>query len=70
MPYDKQHFLKWRAAQQNKEEKNMKYTSIDISLLPDLDAMTGPLINGNTEDILVIVATYFWENGAINSMMF
>ncbi len=48
----------------------MKHPSIDINLLPDLDAMTGPLINGNSEDILVVIATYFWENGAISSMMF
>lgn len=48
----------------------MEYPSIDINLLPDLDVMTGPLINGNSEDILIIVATYFWENAAINSMMF
>ncbi len=48
----------------------MKYPCIDINLLPDLDSITGPLINGNSEDILVIIATYFWENGSINSMMF
>ncbi len=48
----------------------MKYPSIDINSLPDLEAMTGPLINGNSEDILVVIATYFWEKGAINSMMF
>lgn len=48
----------------------MKYPSIDISLLPDLNTITEPLLNGNSEDILVIIATYFWENGSINSMMF
>lgn len=54
----------------NKEENIMKYPSIDINLLPDLDAITAPLLNATGEDILLIVATYFWENGAINSMMF
>lgn len=48
----------------------MKHPSIDISLLPDLENITEPLMNGNTEDILLIIATYFWENGAISSMMF
>ena len=48
----------------------MKYPMIDINLLPDLDYIDSPLLNANTEDLLILIATYFWESGSINSIMF
>jgi len=55
----------------------MNLPTININDLPDLDIMVSALgsnidklSNAATDEIVVIVATYFWETGFTSSVFF